>query len=297
MSHTGPLLAATDFSAHARHAAERAAGLAHDLGTGLALLHVQAGEPLAQLRAWLGPGSAAEQRMTEAASLQLDQLAAELAAGRSVHVDSRLGSGAALDEILRMADACDARLIVTGARGVGFLRRLVMGSTAERLMRRTQRPLLVVRQMPHERYRRVLVAVDFSPWSRDALALALEIAPRARFVLVTVFQVPFEDKLLLAGVDSATIETYRRRARTEATQRVHALAEQAGLRPTQWDPCVVEGDASLRIVETEQTHDCDLTVLGKHGQSVTLDLLLGSVTRHVLAEGSTDVLISTTRAG
>jgi nucleotide-binding universal stress UspA family protein len=34
-------------------------------------------------------------------------------------------------------------------------------------------------------------------------------------------------------------------------------------------------------------------VLGKHGQSATADLLLGSVTKHVLAEGSADVLVST----
>ena len=56
---------------------------------------------------------------------------------------------------------------------------------------------------------------------------------------------------------------------------------------------MVEGDASLRIVENEQSHDCDLVVLGKHGQSATADLLLGSVTKHVLAEGSADVLVST----
>ncbi len=39
--------------------------------------------------------------------------------------------------------------------------------------------------------------------------------------------------------------------------------------------------------------DCDLVVLGKHGVSATADLLLGSVTRRVLAEGSVDVAVST----
>jgi nucleotide-binding universal stress UspA family protein len=59
---------------------------------------------------------------------------------------------------------------------------------------------------------------------------------------------------------------------------------------------VIEGEASQRIVEQEQERDCDLVVLGKHGQSATEDLLLGSVTKHVLAEGSTDVLVSTARS-
>ena len=295
MTHQGPILAATDFSAQARHAAERAAVLAQEVDTRLALLHVQPGEPLAQLRAWLGPGSAAERQVPEAASTLLAQLVGELGTRCPVPVDARLGYGAVLDEILREADACDARLIVTGARGTGFLRRLVVGSTAERLMRRTQRPLLVVRQMPHEPYRRVLVALDFSPWSREALALAMAVAPQARLVLLAAFEVPFEGRLQMAGVDAATIEAYRREARLDAMRRLQALAEEAGLPTTRWVPCVVEGDPSLRIVEAEQMQDCDLTVLGKHGRPVTADLLLGSVTKHVLAEGSADVLVSTAR--
>ncbi len=72
-------------------------------------------------------------------------------------------------------------------------------------------------------------------------------------------------------------------------------AAASGLTPSDWEPCIVEGEASLRIIEHEQEKDCDLIVLGKHGQSATEDLLLGSVTKHVLAEGSTDVLASTTR--
>jgi len=109
--------------------------------------------------------------------------------------------------------------------------------------------------------------------------------------------VPFEEKLRFAGVDAATVELYRGRARTQARQRLFALADEVGLTPGLWEPCVVEGDASLRIVENEQAHDCDLVVLGKHGQSAGADLLLGSVTEHVLAEGASDVLISTRRTG
>jgi HemY protein len=45
----------------------------------------------------------------------------------------------------------------------------------------------------------------------------------------------------------------------------------------------VHGAATLRIIEHEQTMDADLVVMGKHGQSVMDELLLGSVTKHVLA--------------
>jgi nucleotide-binding universal stress UspA family protein len=260
-------------------------------------MHVLPGEPLAQIRDWLGAASVPEQKMRDEAERQLRELADELASARHVHVSTQHAAGSPFDEILRVADQLDARLLVLGARGVGFLRRLVLGTTSERLMRRTGRPLLVVRQTPHEPYRRVLVAADFSPWSREAVTLARRVAPNAHLVILTAFQVPFEEKLHFAGVDAATVEMYRQQARAQARQRVFALADEAGLSPSQWEPCVVEGDASLRIVENEQSHDCDLIVLGKHGQSATADLLLGSVTKHVLAEGSADVLVSTRRVG
>lgn len=201
-----------------------------------------------------------------------------------------------LDEIDQAAQAADAGLLVLGARGEGFLRRLMLGTTAERLIRRSDRPVLVVRLQAHEPYRRVLVSVDFSPWSRQCLDVARRVAPHARLLLFHAFQVPFEEKLHFAGVEAATIERYRQQARQQATQQLHALAHDAGLRAGHWEPCIVEGDASLRIVEQEQARDCDLVVVGKHGQSAAEDLLLGSVTKHVLAEGAVDVLISTVRS-
>jgi len=295
MTVLGPVLVATDFSAHARHAADRAARVAHEASSPLTLMHVLAGDALAQLRGWLGAGAAAEQLMRDEAQRQLRRLADELRASRHVAVDLHEAAGAVLDEIVREAEALQAGLIVTGARGAGFLRRLMLGTTSERLMNRTTRPLLVVRQTAHEPYRRVLVPVDFSPWSLNALAIARRVAPNAQFVVMSAFEVPFESKLRFAGIEPAMIEHYRERARVDAAQRAHALAAQAGLKPGRWQPCIVEGDASLRIVEKEQDLDCDLVVMGKQGRSATVDLLLGSTTKHVLSEGSADVLVSTGR--
>lgn len=295
MTTWGPILAATDLSGPARHAADRAALLAQEADSPLTLMHVMPGEALAELREWLGTGHAAEDRLVEASREQLQQLADALEVRLNITVNTLEASGPVLDEIDREADALDAALLVLGARGAGFLRRLVLGTTSERLLRRTNRPVLVVRQTPHERYRRVLLALDFSPWSAQVVAVARRVAPHAHFVLLHAFQVPFENKLRYAGVDADTIDHYRRQARAEAVQRVNDLAAQVGLRPDQWDACVIEGEASQRIVEQEQERDCDLVVLGKHGQSAAEVLLLGSVTTHVLAEGSADVLVSTAR--
>lgn len=297
MAPPGPILVATDFSGHARHAATRAARLAHDTRSALTLVHVLPAPPVTKIREWLGASSAREQKVCDAARRQLRQLASELTSVRRVEFDIEAAAGSAPDEIVRAAERVDSRLLVLGARGAGFLRRLVLGTTSQRLVRRTDRPLLVVRQTAARSYRRVLVAVDFSPHSRDALILARRVAPDARLVILTVFDVPFEGKLRFAGVDDATVEIYRQRARARALRHLHALAHEAGLAPSQWELSVVEGDASWRIVEQEQSRDCDLVVLTPHGQSAAADLLLGSATRHVLVEGHVDVLLSTRMPG
>ena len=91
----------------------------------------------------------------------------------------------------------------------------------------------------------------------------------------------------------ATINLYREQAWQAAERQLHALAARTGLGPSQWTPCLPRGDPSLAIVEQELECGCDLIVVGKHGQNMAEELLLGSVTSHVLAESVSDVLVST----
>jgi len=115
----------------------------------------------------------------------------------------------------------------------------ILAPTAERLLRTTRRPLLVVKHKAHERY--------------------------------------------------------RAQARQFAQLRLQEAAAAAGLRPGQWQPCLIMQDPTLAIVEQEQEADCDLIVIGKHGAGVVEDFLLGSVTKHVLAESADAVLKKTVR--
>jgi nucleotide-binding universal stress UspA family protein len=115
-----------------------------------------------------------------------------------------------------------------------------------------------------------------------------------RYVLVHCLEVPFEGRLRLAGVDPQVIERYRTTNRLEAAQRMDDLASGAGLLANQWTLLTPSGlPPWMQIVRQEQEENCDLVVVGKHGQNVVEDLLLGSTTNMVLAEGSCDVLVST----
>jgi nucleotide-binding universal stress UspA family protein len=295
-----PVLALTDFSEAAQAATRRAALVARAEGRPLLLMHALGAELLAGLRRWMGERSAVEGSLRQAAAQQLDEAAAALAADTGAPVSTRLLDLGEADTstpaaLSAAAEAADAACVVVGARGASPWRRLVLGSTAERLLRACHRPLLVVRNPAPGPYRRVLVGVDHSAWCRPALAAARTIAPGAEIVLVAVFEVPFGEKLRFAGVDDAAIAHYRRMAQIEAHQAVETLAAEAALPPGRWRAVVVEGDAARGLIEQAESLDCDLLVLGKHGRSATEDLLLGSVTQHVLAECRRDVLVSTAR--
>lgn len=287
------LLAAIDFSGPSRHAALRAARLARAEGARLLLLHVVQGTSMARLKQIVGHDEAAERSVVDQTRQQLDEWRAELPSTGDTPIEPLLAQGSVPQAIGAQADAVDADIVVVGARGQGFLRRMLLGSTAERMLRRTLRPLLVVRQRPSEAYRRVLVPVDFSAWSAPLLALARRVAPGSHLVLLHAYEVPFQDKLNFAGVDADVVERYRVQTEKTAARKLHALAVSACLKPSDWTPRVVQGDAALSIVVEEQESDCDLIVIGKHGQNAAEELLLGSVTRDVLAESAGDVLVST----
>lgn len=151
----------------------------------------------------------------------------------------------------------------------------------------------MVRQSPHDVYRRVLVPVDFSRWSAPSLEIAMAVAPEAHFVLVHCVEVPFEGRLRLAGVEPGVIEKYRDAARDDARQRLAELATRSGLRDGRWSSLTPTGlDPWMQIVQQEQEHDCDLIAIGKHGRNAVEELLLGSTTSMVIMEGSSDVLVS-----
>ena len=101
MSPLSPILVATDFSAPARHAVQRAARVAHETNAALRLLHVLPGDVLGLLREWLGADNAAESQLLEQSRQQLLRLAQELGSARHVRqVDISAQAGPIVREIL-----------------------------------------------------------------------------------------------------------------------------------------------------------------------------------------------------
>ena len=279
------IIAATDFSSDADNGVRRAAMLAAQHGAELELLHVVSRSSLDAVRAWVREPADIAERLVDDARRLLEQCAAGLGRPAATHV----AVGEVLDEIL---SGCPAgSTLVLGARGLNPLRDAILGTTAERLLGRGSLPVLIVRNAAQQGYRRLLAAVDLLPGSENVLARAAGFAPGAKMAAVHAYDVVFEGALHRAGVAQGVIDGHRAEAFHNALEAIRRLSEAATGDPTLFLPIAERGHAARLILEHERTLDADLVVIGKRRRSALESVLLGSVTRHVLADAKADVLV------
>ena len=136
------ILVPVDFSEHSAKALEFAVDLALKYGTSLTILHVN---DLAINLAPYGPlpPSLIDNAAQEAQAL-LDQTKNQVMALGVRQVDSSLLDGMAFHEIVLFAEQGNYDLIVMGTHGRSGFNRFMLGSVAERVVRRARRPVLTV---------------------------------------------------------------------------------------------------------------------------------------------------------
>ncbi|MGE5385089.1 MAG: universal stress protein [Betaproteobacteria bacterium] len=281
------ILAATDFSPAAQLATLRAVELARAFGADLTLAHVMSPLKLRLPQEFLPAGFDPEMRLHEEAHAALEAAASSLAAiGVNIRVDFR--HGIVLDELL--AASVDADIVVLGAYGTAPIRDALLGTTAERLLRKCDKPVLVVKRAPMGGYHSAIVPVDFSPRSASALASARKIAPAAEISVLHVFDAPLEHVLKAAKAEDREISTYRLHTRDEARRELQGFLDACEVAGQVF--AIVEHGYPPKIIhEKELELRADLIVIGKSGKGPIEALLLGGVTRHILADCACDVLV------
>lgn len=275
------LLVPTDFSPGAKWSLQRALllPLAHEAS--LHLLHVLPSVPLkkrAMVRA--------------AAEVAMEELV-EFARGKTpeLEVSFELVSGEAYVEIIRCARRVGSELIVIGRHSRRPLRDLVIGSTAARVIRKVDVPVLAVASEPKHAYRRPCIATDLEDTSSRTLELALRVAGRQVkvFHVVHAFNVPFEG-FVTPTLSAREESEYRRDFRHAATKGLNELLAryQVGV---DWKKSIHAGDARLVLMEAVGRSKADLIALGTHGRSGVSHALVGSVAEWVISAAPCDVLV------
>jgi nucleotide-binding universal stress UspA family protein len=213
--------------------------------------------------------------------------------------------GRAYRKVTDFARDSTADLIVLATRGQTGLARMVLGSTAERIVQFAPCPVLVARQQKQteeiERKefefapRNILVPVDFSQCSMAGLKYA------------ALFASAFDARLLLfhALVPPNPVVVDRMPANLavelNTTERMNAQMEMEAL--TQLDlmrgvACATEirtGYAIQEICAVIERADVDLVITSTHGQTGLKHALIGSVAEQVVRYGQCPVLVVPSR--
>ena len=134
---------AFDHSPEATHALDVALGLAHALGASVTIRQVVAADLLPAVAGvpMINIEDLTEELRDEAQQ-RLDAVVAALPDAESLTITAEAVAGSTADRLEELAH--QVGLVVTGSRGYGSLRRVVLGSTADRLIHRSPSPVIVV---------------------------------------------------------------------------------------------------------------------------------------------------------
>lgn len=268
------ILAVTDLSAHGNRTVERAALLAV--------------EHHALLKIMYAPAAGSNALVAAAGSLA--QLCAEMAARHGVLVKKVAESAVRLEDLAEEARWVD--LLVLNHVHERSATALFCGQPVERLLRLVHCPVLVTRLPARGRYRRILVAVDFTPEAKNLVRLAWTLDSAAEVELFhALISVLSEGKLRYASVSEEAIKVYRHDCLRYARGRMRCLTDSSDARHSRLRSTIGHGDPARQASVRQQCTMAELLVVGKRRSSAFKDFILGSVAQRVLGWSTGDVLV------
>jgi len=275
------IVVATDFSTRSQRAFRRAGHLAQQTRSALTLLHVVDDDQ---------PESRVESECREAEKFLNEQIES-LVELRGVRCRAAVAVGEAFDGILRTARDVSADLIVMGSHRKHLLD-VFIGTTVERVVRAGPYPVLMVNADPEQPYRSVLAAVDMSEPSAHAVktAQALGLTGDAKLTFVHAFTALAKGKLYVANAPREQIAGYLEEERKQASEELYLFLKEHELGGTSRSYRVEEGEPFDVISQAVLQIGADLVVIGTHGRSGIVKMLIGSVAEEVLRSVDIDVL-------
>lgn len=252
------VLCAVDYSAASRTALRVAMLAAERADARLTVVTVSDPLLVEAMRAY-GPGDWRDAEREELAAFSSEALGAR----QAFDVDVRVGRAA--DEILEAAAALPADLLVLGSHGLTGVRKMFFGSTAERVLRRSEIPVLVTPgnlhtvsgpMTPASLVRRILVPVDLLEGTGPLVRIG---AALGRTLGVPVLAAHAVEPLHLPVRWQGRVASLQVEVRDRATAALERMVEEVG---GGIEPLVLFGDAADTIVNIAEVRSAGLIVMG-----------------------------------
>jgi nucleotide-binding universal stress UspA family protein len=229
------------------------------------------------------------------ATHQLKQLVGD----KKIQWEPLVTVGHAGDEISRLAKEKGADLAISATHGRSGLKRLILGSVTERLMRTLHCPLLIVRGpeldpniLSEQRliFKKILVGCDFSEDSALAFQHGLSLAQefQSELHLVHVMEPPVYMDIFKTSVEFGKELQMELRSRLKDKLKMMVPSEAFNWCVPQ--TVLLDGPSHEELIRYAKTNNMDLIVLGVRGQGLVERLFVGSTTDRIVRQTPSPVL-------
>ena len=182
-------------------------------------------------------------------------------------------------EIVALAEELRVDAIVVGSRGLTAIQRLLLGSTAENVVRHASCPVLVVRNGPLKRTRKVLLPVDWDEGSKAAVRYAVARAGKD-VKLLAIHAIGFPRLIETEFADELSADA-------PSSRKLRKFLDGLGAKGV--PAKVVLGEPAEAILDA--AHDFDLVVIATRGRKGAARAVLGSVAEKVVRRNEGPVLV------
>jgi nucleotide-binding universal stress UspA family protein len=291
------ILVPLDFSPASTEALDYAVSLAKQFRAAIHLVHVYPPDEASSV-----PGAG---HLLLRSAEAIEHLNEELTGIHRKHVPTfrpencHVRTGQPYQEIVCLAREIDADLIALSTRGHSGLKHLLLGSTAERVIRSARCPVLVVRKQKQKSkatsksfaIRTILVPVDFSTCSLAGLEYAAFLAKRLH-VTLRLFHVTYPyTNYVIADRAGARFSGLADAVEQAARIEMDALKQMDFLRGVPVQTEIRAGHAIEEICNAARQPEIDLVVTSTHGRTGFKHALIGSVAEHVARYADSPIMV------
>ena len=211
--------------------------------------------------------------------------------------------GTPFAEICELARKIPAELIVISTRGNTGLKHLALGSTAERVVRYSPCPVLVVRAHREGKpsangnaqgradFKKILVPIDFSECSLRGLDYGKMLAKEFGASLVLLHSVHLQYYVSSDEYARYDFPLLMQQAEKAAREQMRDLVRKTDWDGTKVEPSLQVGHAGDQVCERAKDFGADLIVTSTHGTTGLKHILLGSTAEFIVRHAPCPVLV------
>lgn len=191
----------------------------------------------------------------------------------SIRVSIRVSFGTVVHEIINYAETNNVDLIIAGSHGTSGIREFVIGSNAEKIIRKSTKPVLIIKEYHHQEIRSIVLAAELD--TNQPVQL-MEMTKKLQSLFGAVLHIHIVGKT----PDPAKKPTH---------QQLHEIQDRFGFENVTWNflkPSSIEES----IIEFSELVNADMISISTHKQRGFSELLNGSIAKHLVNHSARMIL-------